>query len=786
MSSFLCRCIILLTSAWLLGPAVGWPQNANDGYDPNANGAVLALAVQPDGKALVVGSFTSIAGVTRTRLARLLVDGTTDPGFASVAVDGPVRSVAIQADGGIVIGGDFSQVGALVRNRIARLNANGSVDAGFNPNANGIVRALAVQADGRIVIGGQFTTLAGGATPRNHMARLNADGSVDAGFNPDANGTVFALELQPDGKILLGGLFTTLAGGATPRNYIARLHADGSVDAAFNPNANFWVNELALQADGKILLGGSFTSLGGGATPRNYIARLNGNGSVDAAFNPNADGPVNAIVVQPDGKVLLGGLFGTLSGGGTVRNHIARIDIDGSVDATFNPNANGWVRALAVQADGKVLLGGEFTTLNGGATPRNRVARLNADGSVDAAFNPDASGVVRALAVQRDGKILLGGEFTSLAGGATPRNRIARLNTNGGVDTAFNPNANGTVLAFAVQPDGKILLGGLFTTLSGGATPRNYIARLHADGSVDAAFNPDANNYVSTLAVQPDGKILLSGLFTTLDAGATPRNRIARLNADGSVDTAFNPNANFEVTGLALQPDGKILIGGSFTTLAGGATPRNHIARLNADGSIDAAFDPDANGLVRAFAVELDGKILLGGDFTTLAGGATPRSRIARLNADGSVDAAFNPDANGTAYAFAVQQDGKVLLGGAFVSLTGGATPRSRIARLSTAQAALQSLTANGSAVTWLRSGAGPELALPPTLEFSLGGAVYAPIGTLSRVPGGWSGGGLIQPLGQNYFLRVRATVGSVRGSGLIERVVQFFGSDSIFAHGFE
>ena len=160
---------------------------------------------------------------------------------------------------------------------------------------------------------------------------------------------------------------------------------------------------------------------------------------------------------------------------------------------------------------------------------------------------------VSTLAVQADGKILVGGDFTTLGGGGTgttTRNRIGRLNADGSLDTSFNPGANGSVLALAVQADGKILVGGDFTTLGGGGTgttTRNYIGRLNADGSLDTSFDPGANDYVCALAVQADGKILVGGAFTTLGGGGTgttTRNYIGRLNADGSLDTSFDPGAN--------------------------------------------------------------------------------------------------------------------------------------------------------------------------------------------------------------------------------------------------
>ena len=243
------------------------------------------------------------------------------------------------------------------------------------------------------------------------------------------------------------------------------------------------------------------------------------------------------------------------------------------IDYPFDPNANNTVWSIAVQSDGKILIGGDFTTLNNGTITRNHIARLNPDGSVDTTFDPNANGTVYSIAVQSDGKILIGGTFTTLNGGTITRRRIARLKSDGSVDTTFDPNADNTVRSIAIQSDGKILIGGDFTTVGG--TARNYVARLNPDGSVDTTFDPNANLSVYSIAVQSDGKILIGGWFTSV--GWAARNYIARLNTDGSLDT-FNPDANSGVRSIAVQSDGKILIGGNFTGVSG--ITRNHIARL--------------------------------------------------------------------------------------------------------------------------------------------------------------------------------------------------------------
>ncbi|MFT6034067.1 MAG: putative delta-60 repeat protein, partial [Arenicella sp.] len=544
-----------------------------------------------------------------TLLSLLLLPGITKA-VVSLDIDGfnpvvnsPVLAISQQADGKVLIGGDFTSVNSTPRNYIARLNADGSLDTGFDPGegANSRVRAISQQADGKVLIGGDFTSING--TPRNYIARLNADGSLDTEFDPGevANASVFSISQQADGKVLIGGEFTRING--LPRNYIARLNADGSLDTGFDlgSGANGPVLAISQQADGKVLIGGDFTSVN--STPRNYIARLNADGSLDTGFDlgSGANNIVYAISQQADGKVLISGFFTRING--TPRNRIARLNADGSLDTGFDPGsgASGPVRAISQQADGKVLIGGDFTSING--TPRNRIARLNADGSLDTEFDPGegAGGFVFAVSQQADGKVLIGGGFTNING--TERSRIARLNADGSLDTGFNPGsgANTIVNAISQQADGKVLIGGFFTSING--TPRNYIARLNADGSLDTGFNPGIeDNIVNAVSQQADGKVLIGGDFTRING--TTRNLIARLNADGSLDTGFDPGtgANASVFSISQQADGKVLIGGVFTRING--TPRNRIARLNADGSLDTGFDPGsgASGPVRAIS----------------------------------------------------------------------------------------------------------------------------------------------------------------------------------------
>ena len=659
----------------------------DDSFNPEVTGAsstVRTTAIQSNGKIIIGGYFTSYNGTAINRIARLNTYGTLDTTFnPGAGANGSVYTTAIQSDGKIIIGGDFTSFNGTAINRIARLNTDGTLDTTFNigTGANNIVRTITIQSDGKIMIGGQFTSY--NDTTINRIARLNADGTLDTTFNTGtgvSNNTVATTAIQSDGKIIIGGYFTSYNG--TARNNIARLNADGTLDTTFNPGTgtSSYVFSIAMQSDGKIIIGGSFSSYNG--TLRNRIARLNADGTLDTTFNQgnSETDDIYTTAIQSDGKIMIGGFFTSFNG--IDRDRIARLNADGTLDTTFNPGAgaNSSVETIAIQSDGKTIIGGGFSTYNG--TARGKIARLNADGTLYGTFDlgTGANGTVHTTIIQTDGKIIIGGEFTSYNG--TAINRIARLNADGTLDTYFNTGtgANGTVNTAAIQSDGKIIIGGEFTSYNGIA--RNHIARLNTDGTLDGTFDQGtgASDYVNTTAIQSDGKIIIGGGF--LYYNGTAINRIARLNADGTIDGTFDPGtgASGNVNTTAIQSDGKIIIGGSFSSY--NETARNRIARLNADGTLDGTFDlgTGASSYVLTINTQSDGDIIIGGNFTTYNG--TTINRIARLNADGTLDTSFDPGtgANDNVFTTAIQSDGKIIIVGSYLSYNG--TTRNYIVRL--------------------------------------------------------------------------------------------------------
>jgi len=356
----------------------------------------------------------------------------------------------------------------------------------------------------------------------------------------------------------------------------------------------------------------------------------------------------------------------------------------GQIDPGFEaPAVNERIFSAAVQPDGKILIGGTFTLVDG--QPRTSVARLNVDGSVDGTFSPPTLfRQVQALAVQPDGKVLIGGNVFPFD---SPRQALIRLNADGSIDEGFvdpglwrpdSPNT-GTVESIALQPDGKILIGGNFTKLGGeSGEPRERVARLNADGTIDFGFgspepNSGPNGAVNSLALQPDGKVLIGGTFTSL--GGVPRERAARLGDSGTLDELFVDPLIANETGaggtpivesILPQPNGKVLIGGSFTRVGGQADPENvrgGAARLEADGTLDEDFAPPFfGGVVNSVVLQRDGEIPLGGTFSDP--GPERGKHLARLKANGTLDTSFTSPFSATFTAvdsLALQPDGKLV-----------------------------------------------------------------------------------------------------------------------------
>src|SRR5918912_1843398 len=316
-------------------------------------------------------------------------------------------------------------------------------------------------------------------------------------------------------------------------------------------------------------------------------------GDLDPTFNPDIDtGGVNAIIVQPDGKILIGGFFHAV--GNLPRNGIARLNPDGTLDPTFERGERDvlGIQSIALQPDGKIIIAGSFIAPYISTTLYSHIARLNSDGSFDTTFRPSGIEVygIQAIALQPDGKIIVAGNFQNIT--HTAGYGVMRLNPDGSLDTSFSPSSlspdNG-VRQVIIQPDGKILACGYFRYLNG--SPRGAIARFNSDGSLDTSFDsvvgadihptpPITEGSVLAMALQPDGKITITGRFT--DYNGIRRFGVARLNSDGTLDPTLDTRGHERGVPLnfatAVQPDGKIIIAGRIYTYEDVA--RNNLVRL--------------------------------------------------------------------------------------------------------------------------------------------------------------------------------------------------------------
>lgn len=592
---------------------------------------------------------------------------------------------------------------------IKTFTVNADLGAGFNQarGFNDLVYTIAEAKDGSgdVYVGGEFITY--NNTTVNHMVRLNSDGSVDSGFDANllaANDMVTHIVAAEDGSgdVYVASVFRTSIGTLDYR--FARLNSDGSIDSGFDrQDFSIKVEVIALATDGSgdIYLAGPETFASGNISY--LVQRFNSDGSVDSAFDYSggANYYITAIAPAQDGSgnVYVGGNFSNFKG--TAVNNLVRLNSDGSVDSGFDLSsggANDLVSAIAPAADGDVYVGGNFTQFN--AISNNRVVRLNSDGSVDSGFNLGAGGAnskVAAVALATDGSgdIYVGGSFTYY--NATAVNRIARVNSDGSLDSGFDFSAGGvndSVLAIAPASDGSadVYVGGQFTEYKNHSV--KYLMRLNSDASLDGGFDYSRNGvtgvvYSIIAAKDGSGDLYAAGELTRYND--TTIAHLMRLHANGILNTGFDSGPGSStflwVRSIALAEDdsGDLYVGREFVAPNTYDTPEGHLVRLNSDGSLDSGFNYASGGskaTVHALAPALDGS----GD--VYLGGYPPFNfpginKIVRLNSDGSEDNGFDLSAGGPsaslpptvrAIAPAADGSGDIYVGGNFTSYNGVAT----------------------------------------------------------------------------------------------------------------
>lgn len=551
---------------------------------------------------------------------------------------------------------------------------------------------------GYMYVGGSFSTYKSPVYTR--ILRTDLSGSIDTTFNMGVGATnsILCMVTQSDGKILIGGTFTSYSGSSS--QYIARLNIDGTRDTTFNIGAGFnsTVYDLKLQSDGKVIVTGAFTTYSG--STRNRIVRLNTDGTFDTSYNigTGLNQPGFAVAIQNDNKAIIAGASLTTYSGSVTGTGLVRINTDGTRDTTFNNGAGFTLGTLAgyaldIQSDGKIIVGSGATQYSGSTV--TRLMRLNTNGTLDTTFNPGViNNVVYAVKIQPDQKILIAGGFSSVS--SSVQISISRVQPNGNLDTSYNTGLgiNSTTVnalnGFSLDSSGNVYYGNNFTTYSGSTV--NRFIKTTPSGTLDTTFNTGSTPFngqttrgfdagVWTTLVS-GSKLYLGGTFTTYDA---PKyTRIIKLDNTGSIDTTFNMGAGFSniVYSMVTQSDGKLIAGGDFTSYSGSVVTR--LARLNVSGTLDTTFNTGAgpNGAVYDLIVQSDGKLVAVGNFTTYSGSSS--SGIVRVNTNGTRDTTFNVGTGftGAPYSIAMQSDGKFIVVGTMTNYSGSSI--SRIIRLNT------------------------------------------------------------------------------------------------------
>jgi len=642
--------------------------------DPNVSapqGTVKAIVPDGSGGFYVGGQFNSVTpGPGRNRIFHLLANGTVDAAWSAGSISSDVFSLAFDGTN-LYVGGVFTTIGGQLRNRLAKLSgATGAVDLTWNPNVSGNVNTIAANGTD-VYIGGSFTTV-GGQT-RNNVAKIDATtGAVDMAWNPNVSATVESLALY-SGQIYMGGSFTHVTG--TLRSSIARVDAaTGVLDAVWDPGANAIVYSIVPTAAG-VYVGGNFGIAGNQV--RKKIARVSatGLGAADLTWDPGAD-PVSdmissVFVISAVGTdVYVGGNFQHM--GGQFITNCAKLDATtGNADATWQPNRESQVEDFAIDGAGNMLIGGGTGSGSVGGYNATGVARfVKATKALDLTWKPFIrSPVVRSLMLSGT-DIFVGGFYNRINN--TLINNIAKISTmTAALDLGWNPlGANSDVNG--IVTDGlNIFVGGNFSGIGGQVRGKIAKLLLANPGTVDATWNPGANNLINSVKYDGAGNVYFGGDFTTI--GGQSRGRIAKLSTSGAgaVDAMWNPNANNTVTEILISGT-DVYAAGAFNSI-GGQT-RNRVAKLSASGTgaADVVWNPNATGNVYALA-QYGTDIYIGGNFAMVSGQS--RSKLAKVSATtGALDMMWNPIANGDVNEFAIDAANQWLFcGGIFTTMNSGA-----------------------------------------------------------------------------------------------------------------
>jgi hypothetical protein len=618
-----------------VGPATGglMPVRTTTGQNVsepmNLDGSINAMIPDGAGGWYVGGSFRHLLGQARSSLARINANGELRPW--NPGCDGVVKTLALS--GGVVyIGGSFAHVAGQPRSHLAAVDTvNGGIVAGWTPSPDGVVNSIAVST-GLVYCGGAFTNIGGALRPK--LAAVAVSNGAASGWQPYPNGDVYTIGVIYDvidltTRVYIGGAFTTVQG--FPRQYLATVDATpGSPNFAnpnsFNPAPNGFVRALIVfgRTITTLYVGGDFNTIAG--QPRGRLAAFSG--TTLGAWNPGANSSV--VSMRLDGSTMyVGGQFSTL--GGQSRLYAGAVSAPGGVATAWDPQVNGPVRVFN-PSGATTWIGGDFTSV--GCIERANLAAFDLATGQPTAWNPGSNGPVYALETINS-LIYAGGNFTSIGGAS--RLNVAQLDANGGVGS-WNPSPNNIVNAIAGSGDingTTIYLGGAFTSVM--STPRNRLAAVN-DAPIPSlsAWNPNADGTVNAIAIDgPASHIYVGGSFTGF-ASTFSRQYIAQLTLAGT-PTSWFPLSGAPVNAIALA-NNLVYAGFNGQAVIGNAV-RQGIAALNKNSNNATAWDPQVVGNV--YSILPSGSTLfIGGSFSQVAN--APRGNLAEIDASTGATTSFN------------------------------------------------------------------------------------------------------------------------------------------------
>jgi len=640
-----------------------------------AGGSVLASDVQSDGKLVIGGRFNAINGVPRKNLARLNVDGsvdmTWDPGADSQLFYSP-GVYAVRVHGNLIyVGGDFTFAGGEPRAFIAAIDGTTGLATPWDPGTSnaGFVDAIDVSADGATVyLGGYFDNM--GGAERSNIAAVSAmDGGAMPGWNPGTNGTVYAIAIS-ENHVFVGGSFGQT--GGLGRQHLADVDATTGLVSSWQPNPDNTVYALAL-SDGGLYVGGDFSYISG--QTRSGIVSVDIASLSLTSWTPATSFGVHAIASS--GSVVYFGGGPRYSGGSMAGNLVAADTVTGTLQ-NWNPNPDDLVTAVALSGS-SVFVGGQF--LHVGQIVTGGFAVVDVSTGTSASRQLSAGpGSITSLETQPDGKVIVGGIFTSI--GSVPRNNLGRLNADGSVDATWDPSPDGQITTIRVA-NNLAYVAGSFVNI--GAHYRQRLAALDLQNGVATNWQPDPDNDVTTLAISGN-TVYVGGNFQYV--GNSMRSCIAALDASTGLATAWNPNANGQVVALT-SAGGVVYAGGSFNTIGG--QPRRFLAAIDASSGAATAWDPEPDSWVAALLLTPN-VLYIGGYFTRV--GTTFREGVAAIDLVSAQATNWHADYSGEGGAEDVFAPigGELVVGGEFYTM--GGQPRQNVAVLDTVSGAATSWNA--------------------------------------------------------------------------------------------